>query len=248
MHCKAFVRALRHAATLLCLLMSQLASSPMAQAMTMTPMQMELVPIGNRSHVQFQVTNNSAAPLPIEITYDYLSYTENGHRVLAKARDELVVFPITAMIPPGGTQTFRVQWVGSPDITTSQSFLVTARQLPVRMKNDGRSKVQMVSAFGAILNVAPIAGSADLKLLSSAPATTKQGTPALSILVENPTNVHALISNAVLRLGSLTLNQETLRSTVGIGVVEPGKRRRFLVPLPSTAPGRAALEYRPPNP
>ena len=224
-----------------------LAPGSSADAMTMMPMQMELIAAGNRSHVQFQITNDSAAPLPIEITYQHLTYGENGERQLSRATDELAVFPGTTMIPPGSTQTFRVQWVGSPEIETSQSFAIRARQLPVKMKNDGHSRVQLVSAFDAILNVAPLNGAADLKLLSSAPAKTDQGKPALSILVENPTNVHALISNGVLHTGSEVLNQEAIRSRVGIGVVGPHKRRRFLVPLTGQASGSVTLEYRPMN-
>jgi len=77
---------------------------------------------------------------------------------------------------------------GSPDIDRSQPYLVTARQLPLRPKDDQRSRVQVVSASGAILNVAPLCGCAELRLLSSAPARTPAGGPALSILVENPTS------------------------------------------------------------
>lgn len=221
------------------------AQTCVAAAMSMTPMHMEITAVGGRSRTQFQVTNSSSAPLPVEIVYERLSYAESGERQISKAGDELAIFPITALIAPGGTQTFRVQWVGTPDLDKSRSYLLTARQLPVKSRSDGRSQVQVVTAFAAILNVAPVQGVADLKLVSSAPAKTPQGKPALSILVENPSNVHGLISNAVLRVGGQTLNQGTLLAVVGIGVVEPHKRRRFVVPLTDPAAGTASLEYRP---
>ena len=216
-----------------------------ARAMTMSPLEMELTAGGSYARTQFQVSNNSDKPLPIEITFDRLSYTEAGEHKTSLAADDLLIFPATAMIPPGGTQTFRVQYVGSPDIATSQSFLVNARQLPVKMKADGKSHVQVVNAFGAILNVAPLTGTSTLNLVSSSPARTAAGQPALSILVENPTNVHALIANAALRVGSQKINAETMRANVGFGVVEPHKRRRFLAPLQGAASGAAYLEYRP---
>lgn len=216
-----------------------------AKAMTMSPLGMELTAGGTHARTQFQVSNNSDKPLPIEITFDSLSYTEAGERKTRASADDLLIFPATAMIPPGGTQTFRVQYVGSPDITTSKTFLVNARQLPVKMKSDGKSHVQIVNAFGAILNVAPLAGTATLDLLSTAPARTAAGQPALSILVENPTNVHALIGNASLRVGNQKINPETMRANVGFGVVEPHKRRRFLVPLQAPASGQAKLQYHP---
>ncbi len=214
------------------------------RAMTLTPMSIELTAGGNRSHAQFQVGNDSPAPLPIEIIVERLSYSENGNRQSSAAADELAIFPATALIPPGGTQTFRVQWVGSPDLGRSQSFVVTARQLPVKWKADGHARVQIVTAFGAIVNVAPLAGISDLKLVSSSPTKTAQGKPAVSILVENPSDVHALLSNSIIRVGSQSVNPETIRTMVGIGVVEPRKRRRFLVPLQGPANGTASLEYR----
>ena len=215
-----------------------------AEAMTFAPLHMELTTAGSRSRAQFQVTNTASEPLPVEITYEHLAYTEGGARRTSPSANELAIFPATALIPPGSTQTFRIQWVGAPDLDRSRSFSVTARQLPVRKKNDGRSHVQIVAAFSAIVNVAPLSGSADLRLVSSQMATTSQGRPAVAILVENPTRVHALISNATLSVGSQTVSPETLRSTVGIGVVEPGKRRRFVVPLSRPASGSARLSYR----
>ena len=215
-----------------------------AKAMTMSPLEMELTAGGTSSRTQFQVRNDSDKPLPIEITFDSLSYTEAGERKTRSSADDLLIFPATAMIPPGGTQTFRVQYVGSPDIITSKTFLVNARQLPVKMKSDGKSHVQIVNAFGAIFNVAPLTGTAMLNLVSSSPARIAAGQPALSILVENPTNVHALIANAALSVGNQKINPETMRANVGFGVVEPHKRRRFLVPLQAPASGQAKLEYR----
>lgn len=240
------MRSLSHfIAGLTAVSLAMLSVPNLSHAMSVTPMHMELKAVGNGSHAQFQVGNDSASPLPIEVIFERLSYGENGDRQVTKAKDELVVFPVTALIPPGGTQTFRVQWVGSPDIDKSYSFIVTARQLPIKFKEDGRARVQIVSAFGAILNVAPLNGAANLKLVSSAPAKTNQGKPALSILVENPTNVHALLSNSIVRVGSRSIAQESIRSLVGVGVVEPRKRRRFLVPLDQPAAGPATLEYRP---
>ena len=215
-----------------------------AAALSMTPMQLELTAAGNGSRAQFVITNDSDKPLPFEVIYEQLSYSESGERHVSKASDDLAVFPITAMIPAGGSQTFRVQWVGSPDLRASQSFMITARQLPLKLKGEARAAVQLVVAFGAILNVAPLSGKADLKLVSST-QTTNHGKPALSIVVENPTNVHALIYNCVLRTGAQTVNQDTMRNVVGIGVVGPLKRRRFLVPLTNGATGPVSLEYRP---
>lgn len=216
-----------------------------ACALGFSPMDIEMSASGVDAHAQFYVTNDSGRLASVEVTVQKLSYTEDGRQITSKGGEDLLILPPTAVIPPGGSQTFRVQWVGAPDLAKSRSYLVTAAQLPVR-DTSGRSVIQIVGAFAAILNVAPTNGVSDLKLLSVQPARTPKGEPALSILVENPTSTHALISNTAIKIGNQFLGPDWMRAHVGIGVVEPGKRRRFLVPLPSPSNGAAAtLEYRP---
>ena len=151
-----------------------------------------------------------------------------------------------AVVAPGSTQTFRVQWVGGPNIARSQTFLITARQLPVKVPQDGGSRIQVVQAFGALLTVAPHGGSSRLQLLSSQP-THLQGKAAVALTVENSGNAHALFSNSTLRVGHQTYSPESMRARVGFGIVEPGKRRRFIVPLDRPASGEVSLDYRQPR-
>ena len=217
-----------------------------AHSMGFQPMDMELTSAGSGARTQFYVSNDSAAAVAVEITVDALSYTEDGKQVTKEiSGNDLLILPVTASIPPGASQTFRVQWVGDPELKASQSFMVHANQLPVR-DTSGKSRIQVVQGFGAILNVAPANGAADLKLLKATPAKGPKGGPALSILVENPTNTHALIANTALHAGGQTINADTMRSTVGIGVVAPGKKRRFLVPLaePIEAGASVTIDYR----
>lgn len=207
-------------------------------------MALELAAAGGQSRSQFAVQNDSAFPAAVEITVEVLTYTEDGKAVRKPAGEDLLVSPPAAMIRPGTSQVFRVQWVGEPDIATSQSYMVTATQLPLRDKS-GKPVIQVTQAFGAIVNVAPVNGRSNLRLVSAKPAKMPNGRPALSILVENPTPVHALISRAALRIGDILLQPGDMRTRVGIGVVEPGKRRAFLVPLDGPAGGQpVTLEYR----
>ena len=203
-----------------------------AMAMSISPMAIEMLAVGKGARGQVVVTNTSNKPLPVEITYERLSYDESGKQRTSKAGDDLLVLPPTALIRPGSSQTFRLQWVGNPDLKESQSFMVYARQLPVRLPaSEKRARVQVVSAFGIIVNVAPARGQADLKLLSWQPAKDAKGRPAVAVLVENPTDVHALMNRSHLRLGSLSLGPDALQQRIGFGVVGPHKRRRFLVSL-----------------
>ena len=74
------------------------------------------------------------------------------------AGDEFLVFPPQAVVPAGATQSFRIQWVGEPNIQKSQSYMFSVNQLPVKRKA-GESGVQVVFNFGVIVSVAPPACS-----------------------------------------------------------------------------------------
>jgi fimbrial chaperone protein len=215
-----------------------------ALALGMSPMSLELSSAGGGSRSQFTINNNSNAPAAVEITVETLSYSEDGKAVRKLADDDLMISPPVAMIQPGASQVFRVQWVGDPDLATSRSFMVMASQLPLRDKS-GKPVVQVTQAFGAIVNVAPLNGRSTLNLVSASPAKTIQGGPAVSILVENPTDVHALICRTVLYVGSTVVHPTAMRTRVGVGVVGPHSRRRFIVPLDSTTDAKSvSLEYR----
>lgn len=222
-----------------------MAVSGSSHGMGLSPMELEMTTVGSQSRSQLVVRNDSARPLPVELSYQQLSYTENGDQRTSPANDELLILPQTAIIPPGASQTFRIQWVANPDIGKSQSFLVIASELPVKLpSSQGGSHIQVVTAFGAILNVAPIKGEASLKIVQWAPAKMRNGDPAAAVLVENPGNVYALLAKASFKFGDQAVAPHDIQQHVGYGVVEPGKRRRFLIPLKHAGAGQATIEYR----
>ena len=149
-----------------------------ALALGMSPMYMELA-AGGKTSAQFQFSNPSQTSAAVEIKIETLTYDEAGNRRTTPDGGNLIVVPPVAVVAPGSTQTFRVQWVGSANIARSQTFLITARQLPVKLPQDGGSRIQMVQAFGALLTVAPVGGTSHLQLVSSQP-THLQGKPAVS--------------------------------------------------------------------
>lgn len=217
------------------------------EAMQISPMGVEMLAMGQNARGQVVIANNSAVPLPVEMVYERLTYDESGKRLTSKANDELLILPPTAMIPPGSSQTFRLQWVGNPDLAESASFMVYAKQLPVRPAGEARkTQIQIVSAFGVIVNVAPAQGKAALKLVSWKPVKDVKGQPAVAVVVENPTNVHALMSKSQLRIGGLSLGPDAMLQRVGFGVVGPRKRRSFVISLDgvSGAPsGNGSINY-----
>jgi fimbrial chaperone protein len=98
------------------------AAAPAVAATSVSPIQLEMTSAGPASRTQVTVTNTSQAPLAIETSLQRVELSENGEEKLSKAGDEFLIFPPQAMVPPGGTQVFRVQWVDEPRLERSQSF------------------------------------------------------------------------------------------------------------------------------
>jgi fimbrial chaperone protein len=220
-------------------------------AMSVTPVHVEMKSIGATSRSQVTVTNTGKVPLPVETGLESLQLDENGNRKMGKAGDEFLVFPPQAVIPPGGTQVFRLQWVGEPQLTESKSYMFSVSQVPVKLPQ-GQSKVQVVMSFGVVINVASTQGVPSLKVVGTSVSSDKQGKRRAVVTVENPTKTHALLPEGKLNLAgagwSQSLNQTEIREKMGIGLVQPGKRRKFVVPvdLPNGVNSvQAHLDYQP---
>ena len=81
------------------------------------------------------------------------------------------------------------------------------------------------------------------------------GDPLLALLVfcrSRPTRVHGLLQNSTIRLSgagwSKTYEKNEIIEKVGIGLVQPGKKRKFVLPveLPgNVASVQVALDYKP---
>ena len=221
-----------------------------AYAVNVQPLSLEMVSIGSNSRASVQVVNDGAAPMPVEVVLKKLEIAEDGKTTESPASNEFLVFPPQAVVPAGATQSFRVQWIGAPDIKKSQTYMLSVNQLPVKMK-PGENGVQMVFDFGVVVNVAPTGAQSALKLVSAEAATQGQKHGA-SITVENPGVMYSYFSDAKLTLESgnwrKVISPGELRQLVGYGVVMPGKTRRILVP--ADVPGgagkiSATLDYKP---
>jgi fimbrial chaperone protein len=215
-------------------LLAAFASVPVAQAMTVSPMQVEMTAVGKRSHAQVSVINNSDKPLPVEAVMQRLTIDEAGRQSSAKAGDEFLIMPPQAIIPPGGTQNFRVQWLGDPAMDQSQSFMLYMNQIPVKLP-EVKSGIQVVMSMGVMINVAPAAGSPSMKVVATGVAQGKAGKRYPTITVENTSKVHALLTQSTISLTAVgwsnTLTPRSIGDQVGIGLVQPGHRRKFTLPV-----------------
>ena len=128
-----------------------------SRAMSVSPMHIEMTSVGKSGRSQFTVTNSGATPMPVETAIKRLEIDENGASHETIANDDFLIFPAQVMIAPGASQVFRVQWVGEPNLAKSQSYLVAVNQIPLKQARS-QSTVQVVMAFGVVIDVAPPVG------------------------------------------------------------------------------------------
>ena len=218
-----------------------------AHALGVTPLVVEMSSGAANRTAQIIVENDSANDTPIEVEVFRVELDENGAQHLSPAPSEFLVFPATRMLKPHAKQVFRIQWLGA-SLAKSETFIFAVNQLPVTMP-EAKSGVQVIFNFDVIANVAPPSGTRSLDVVSTTTVTEK-GKTYPSLLLSNAGNVHARLSDATLTLKSgswsRTVTPGELQLRLGAAVVQPGKRRRFVIPieLPAQASGvTAELSY-----
>jgi fimbrial chaperone protein len=123
--------------------------------------------------------------------------------------------------------------------------------VPTKMPK-GRSGVQVVFNFTTVMNIAPMTGSSVINLVNSGVANDDKGKPRPTITVQNPGNIHAKLTDATITLSgsgwSKTMSPDELRPSMGLGLVQPAKTRRFLLPVdlpPNVKDVIASIRYKP---
>lgn len=227
-----------------------LCTCPPVYAMSVSPTVIDLG-AGSKSRQQITVVNDGAKALPVEIMVSRMELNENGDTATKPAGDEFLIFPPQALVAAGATQSFRIQWVGDPQLKQSQSYIFSVNQVPVKMPA-GQSGVQVVFNFATIVNVAPASGQSAINLVNTGVGKDEKGKPRPAVTVKNPGNIHAKLTDATIKLSggswSHTLRPEQLRQSMGVGLVQPGKTRRFLLPVdlpPNVGQVTASIEYKP---
>ena len=216
-----------------------LVQSTVATATSVSPMVIDLQTTGRNVVGNISVNNTSDKPLTMEIAPVALEPTSDGLKPGQSSIDDLLVVPPTALIPPGQTQTFRVQWVGNPAPASSHHYYVGINQLPVKLP-EGQSAVQVVYNFQVLVSVGATNGKAALAIQSAA-IGQNEGKPAPTITVSNPGTTYGYVSQHALKLVETdpsgkevfnrTLTGNDFQQLVGYGLVATGQTRTMVLPI-----------------
>lgn len=209
-------------------------------AMTVQPVVINLTTSGRGMSQVVTVENTFANPLPVEMKIQALTLTENGVQGTNTDPGDLLVFPAQALIQPGQTQTFRVQYVGDPDLARSKHYYVTVAQLPVQMPQ-GQSAIQILYNFQVLVSVSPTGVRPALAISGAEVGRDANNRPVPAIIVANSSTAHGYLSNGRLRIVQRdasgrevfrrTMPGPEIQQTIGFGLIGAGQTRRMLVPI-----------------
>ena len=226
-----------------------------ARAMGVSPFVIDLNKNGQGMTATITVENNFKTPLPVEMRVEALDFDANGVVETHKDPGDLIVFPMQAIIEPGQSRVFRVQYAGAPPTEKSKHYYVTAAQLPVDLGKDA-SEVQVVYAFNVLLSIPVPGAKAHLRVTKGAIGHgDKDPSSFFPILtVENAAITYGYFKNGKLKLTQTnsagkvvfakTFDATALEHIVGWGLIGPGQTRDLPlnIPLPS-GEGQLKAEY-----
>ncbi len=194
-------------------------------------------PIGRELIVRVELTNPESTEFPVEARMYRGTISEDGELELTPADEDFLVFPAQIVVPGQSQQSFRVQYVGEPEIDSSQIYYLQLRQVPVEFA-PGQSQVQVTVNFNILVNVVPD-GVTPAPAVQSATATEKNGAPGVEIRLTNTGTRYYTASSMAWKLqgtaedGSpfvLDMGPRDVAKLIGVGVVAPGRDRVFFVP------------------
>lgn len=227
----------KHALTMFC---ASLAPYHAAQAMTVQPVVIDLQTAGRQMSQVITVENTFATPLPVELTIQELDLTTEGVKQTGKDPGDLLVFPPQAIIAPGQTQTFRVQYVGDPGLAKSKHYYITVAQLPIKLP-EGQSAIQILYNFQVLISVGPLGVKPKIEAQGAEVTAGPGGKSFATVTMVNHSPAHGYLSNGHLRvvekdrsgaqIFSKTLSGAEIQQTMGFGLIGGGQTRRVAVPV-----------------
>lgn len=263
----ALIALKRRAQMFVVALAAVIISSSPALAMRVSPMVVEMESQGSDAVARLEVQNVNQGSLAFETRVFLMTIDEDGAIVETPADDKFLIFPPQGVLPPGGRQVVRLQWVGEPDLAASQAFYVSVEQLPVSLEpavtETVAAQVQVLYNMRALAVVAPPGAKPNVSATSvrqvnyQPPADAgSQNLPAVQdgveITLKNEGRRHAMMSAFGWRLeGTDTAGQglrvdisaEELTQAVGTGYVPALGERTFRVPVPGFGPGPIKLSF-----
>jgi fimbrial chaperone protein len=215
------------------------------QAMSVQPLIVDMKAGTRGNSGRIAVTNTFGRAVPVEVTVHPMAMAPTGEiSIGGPATRDFLVFPPTAVIQPGRTQAFRIQWLGNQTMETSANYIVSIAQVPVAL-DSGQSGIQLVYNFQIMANVAPARGAPMLAITRAQARLNDKGEARAIVSITNNGPAHAYLAG--LRLKLMLKNSDgrplwernyegtQLNSLVGYGLIRHKNSRAFDIPIDAPA-------------
>lgn len=213
----------------------------LADAMSVRPVIVDLGVNARAMSSNLEVTNTFETALPVEMTVREVTFpTEIGTESSFKPADDIVIFPPQAIIQPGQSQNFRLQYLGDPAITRSRHFVVTVAQLPVKLP-EGQSAIQILYNFQVLVSVGVPGQRSNIQVLKTELETNAEGVTQAVMTVRNSAETYGYLADSRLRLVQRdatgkevfqkSYTPQEVQQTIGYGLLGPGQTRKINIPV-----------------
>lgn len=211
-----------------------------AAAFRLTPIEMTFEPAGRGATQIFQIENDAATPIAVEIRVTARGQDGEGEDIDGPAGDDWIIFPEQLILTPGQTQSLRVQWAGTAQPDQELSYRLVAEQLPIDLEQTRvqGGQVRLLVQYKASLYVRPAGAAAKIAVVSAKPFALSDGT-VLELVLRNEGTAHQILAGPTLTLSaggrSTKVAADRLGGLAGENIL-PGVTRRFLLPWPADLP------------
>lgn len=207
------------------------------EAARVSPMIVEVEPMGRESVARVELTNPGQAEFPVEVQMFRGVISEAGELELTPADEQFLVFPPQRVVPAQSQQVFRVQYIGEPELAASEIYYMQIRQIPVTVSPD-QSQVQVVVNFNVLVNVIPDGAEAKPAFDSIVPVVRDE-VSGIEVRVVNRGTRYFTAGTVPWQVSGTAqdgtavdfrLAPEDMAKLIGVGVVAPDRARVFFIP------------------
>lgn len=239
-----------------------------AIAMRVSPMVVEMESRGSNAVARIEVQNINPGNLAFQTRIFRMEIDKDGKISETPADDQFLVFPPQGVLPAGGRQVVRLQWVGDPELAVSQGYYVSVEQLPVAFAPGSTdsvgAQVQILYNMRALVIVAPPNAKPEVKagevkqVVYQPPALPGAAElppmqDGVEITLRNSGRRHAMMANFGWQLEGtdtkgkwlrVDVSPEELTRAVGTGYVPAQGERIFRLPISGFSTGPIKLSFK----
>lgn len=215
---------------------------PAANAYELEPIVVQLAPSGSASVNSMTVTNTHDVPIAIEVTVYSRTQKPDGSEDRVVENNDILVTPPQMVIAPGSSQSFKVRWIGEPDVSQERTYRIVTEQLPIRIADEKRddfsAQVSMRYRYEAALYIVPSDRKPAYRLLD-ARAVEDAGGRFLELDIGSEGNMRAILQQPRVTVNaggaSTVIEGEAASELEGLNILA-GNHRIVRLPWPDGVP------------